>query len=306
MPFMAPRPRPRTSRLIVFLLSVAIATGLATSVVSAAALPACRVADTTTSNRSYTDWTSTILDTTYRLTSAYGPSDLRSTADAGLNGGQRVRALVIADLRAMARAARTAGARLSVESSYRSYSTQASTFAYWVRVSGYAAALRSSARAGHSEHQLGTTLDFKSYGGSAPWNYSDWGRTKAGTWLRNNAWRYGFVMSYPKGKTSVTCYAYEPWHFRYVGRAVASKIHASGLTPREYLWRQQTTPAPTPIPTPTPTPTPVVDPTPTNAATDAESNLVSILFLDNRSVRVAEATTPTAQHWPGILRDGTD
>ena len=92
-----------------------------------------------------------------------------------------------------------------------------STFAYWVRVSGYAAALRSSARAGHSEHQLGTTLDFRSYGGSAPWNYADWGTTKAGAWLRNNAWRYGFVMSYPKGKTSVTCYAYEPWHYRYVG-----------------------------------------------------------------------------------------
>ena len=55
-------------------------------------------------------------------------------------------------------------------------------------------------------------------------------------------------MSYPKGKTSVTCYAYEPWHFRYVGRAVAAKVHASGLTPREYLWRQQTTPVPTPTP----------------------------------------------------------
>ncbi len=262
MSFMAPRPRPRTSRLIVLLLSVAIATGLATTVVSAAALPACRVADVTTAHRSYTDWARTILDTTYRLTSAYGPSDLRSTADAGLNGGQRVRALVITDLRAMARAARAAGARLAVESSYRSYSTQASTFAYWVRVSGYAAALRSSARAGHSEHQLGTTLDFKSYGGSAPWNYADWGRSKAGTWLRNNAWRYGFVMSYPKGKTSVTCYAYEPWHFRYVGRTVAAKIHASGLTPREYLWRQQTAPVPTPTPKPSPTRIPGVESTP--------------------------------------------
>ena len=57
-------------------------------------------------------------------------------------------------------------------------------------------------------------------------------------------------MSYPKGKTSVTCYAYEPWHFRYVGRAVAAKIHASGLTPREYLWRQQTTPRPDTDPDP--------------------------------------------------------
>ena len=134
----------------------------------------------------------------------------------------------------------------------------------------------SSARPGHSEHQLGTTLDFRSYGGSAPWNYADWGRTKAGTWLRNNAWKYGFVLSYPKGKTAQTCYAYEPWHYRYVGRAVAARIHASGLTEREYLWRQQTAPAPTPTPTATPTPTPVdpspdADPTPgTDPTPDTE------------------------------------
>ena len=125
----------------------------------------------------------------------------------------------MADLRAMASAARKAGARLAIQSAYRSYTTQKSTFAYWVRVSGYSAAIRSSARAGHSEHQLGTTIDFRSYGGSAPWYYSDWGKSKAGAWLRANAWKYGFVMSYPKGKTSVTCYAYEPWHFRYVGRS---------------------------------------------------------------------------------------
>jgi D-alanyl-D-alanine carboxypeptidase len=171
---------------------------------------------------------------------------------AGLNSGHRVRALVIADLKAMAKAARSAGARLAVQSAFRSYSTQRSTFAYWSRVSGYSAALKSSARAGHSEHQLGTTVDFRSYGGSAPWYYSDWGNTKAGAWLKKNAWKYGFVMSYPKGKASVTCYSYEPWHYRYMGRSEAAKIRTSGLTLRQYLWRQQTAPAPTPTPTPTP------------------------------------------------------
>ena len=98
------------------------------------------------------------------------------------------------------KAARAAGARLAVQSAFRSYSTQKSTFAYWSRVSGYSAALRSSARAGHSEHQLGTTVDFRSYGGSAPWYYRDWGTTKAGAWLKKNAWKYGFVMSLPEGQ----------------------------------------------------------------------------------------------------------
>ena len=70
----------------------------------------------------------------------------------------------------MATAARKAGARFSVQSAYRSYATQKTTFAYWVDVHGYAVALTESARAGHSEHQLGTTLDLRSYGGRAPWD----------------------------------------------------------------------------------------------------------------------------------------
>jgi len=243
-----------SARLVVLLILVALTTGIAATVVSASTLPACRLADTLTARRSYADWNRTILDTTYRLTTGYHPGDLRSTANAGLNGGHTVRAFVVADLRAMVRAARAAGARLAVQSAFRSYSTQKSTFAYWSRVSGYSAALKSSARAGHSEHQLGTTVDFRSYGGSAPWYYSDWGNTKAGAWLKKNAWKYGFIMSYPKGKASVTCYAYEPWHYRYVGRPVAAKVRSSGLTLRQYLWLQQTAPTPTPTPTPTATP----------------------------------------------------
>jgi D-alanyl-D-alanine carboxypeptidase len=174
---------------------------------------------------------------------------------------------VIADLRSMAWAAKQAGARLAVQSAYRSYATQKSTFAYWVRVHGYAVALKESARAGHSEHQLATTLDFKAYGGKAPWDYSDWATSKAGTWLKANAWKYGFIMSYPKGKDAITCYRYEPWHYRYVGRTRARAIRASGLTLREFLWREQNATTPTPTPTPPPTPTPTPAPTPTEEPT---------------------------------------
>jgi LAS superfamily LD-carboxypeptidase LdcB len=237
-------------RLVVLLVVVALTTGIAATVVTAASLPTCRLADTLTLQRSYADWNRTVLDTTYRLTTGYYPGDLRSTANAGLNGGHTVRAFVVADLKAMTKAARAAGARLAVQSAFRSYSTQKSTFAYWSRISGYSAALKKSARAGHSEHQLGTTVDFRSYGGSAPWYYSDWGTTRAGAWLKKNAWKYGFVMSYPKGKASVTCYSYEPWHYRYMGRTEAAKVRASGLTLRQYLWREQNAPAPTPTPTP--------------------------------------------------------
>jgi zinc D-Ala-D-Ala carboxypeptidase len=107
-------------------------------------------------------------------------------------------------------------------------------------VSGYAAALKVSARPGHSEHQLGTTIDFKSYGGSAPWNYTNWATTRAGAWMAANAWKYGWVMSYPKAfSPAQTCYSFEPWHFRYLGRVEAKAIHYAAISPRLYLWRLQ-------------------------------------------------------------------
>jgi D-alanyl-D-alanine carboxypeptidase len=255
----------RRSRLAVLLLATLLVTGLAATVTVSAAgtLPSCKVADTLTKYRTYSDWSRSLLDSTNRLASTYKPSDLRSTSYAGLNSGFYVRRLVIADLNAMAAAARRAGARFAVQSAFRSYATQKATFDYWVRVHGYAVALKESARAGHSEHQLGTSLDFRSYGGSAPWNYKDWATTKAGAWLKANAWKYGFVMSYPKGKTTLTCYTYEPWHYRYVGRTRAAKIRASGLTLREFLWNEQNPVAATPIPTPSPSPTPEPTPVPT-------------------------------------------
>ena len=262
------RRRDARSRLIVTAVVAALlASFAATAPVSA--LPSCRIGDTLTKHRKYTDWHRSLLDTYYMLPSSYAPSGKTNTSAAGLTAGFYVRSHVIPDLKAMASAARGAGARLAVQSAYRSYANQKATFDYWVRVDGYATAIKESARAGHSEHQLGTTLDFRSYSGGAPWNYSDWATTKAGAWLKANAWKYGFIMTYPKGKTSVTCYAYEPWHYRYVGKDVAAKVRASGLTLREYLWKQQTTPAPTPTPTPTPqpslTPTPSATPTPTPA-----------------------------------------
>jgi D-alanyl-D-alanine carboxypeptidase len=267
-----PRPNERRPKLAIVALVAVLLTGLAaTTSVSASPLPPCKVADPLTKFRGYIHWPRSLLDQTYRLASTYAPADRVSTSYAGLNGGYSVRKLVIADLRAMAAAARAAGARIAVASAYRSYASQKATFAYWVKVHGYATALLESARAGHSEHQLGTTLDFKSYGGPAPWDVADWAATRAGAWMKANAWKYGFIMTYPKGKTAVTCYQYEPWHYRYVGRSRAYTIHKSGLTMREFLWREQTgpltTPSPAPTPTPTPTPSPVATPSPTPTPT---------------------------------------
>jgi D-alanyl-D-alanine carboxypeptidase len=254
--------RRRTLAFVSALAIVVVAMGAAVAPVdAAAALPKCRIADKITKFHTRADWDRSLLDTTYRLPKTYRPVGMISVRSAGLPGGGSIRRVALKDLRALVRASRKAGVRLAAESTYRSYSTQVWTFAHWANIGGIAAALESSARPGHSEHQLGTAIDFKTIGGWAPWA-SDWGKTREGAWLKKNSWRYGFVMSYPAGKKAVTCYRYEPWHYRYVGKELAKRVHDSGKTLRQILWQLQTEP-PTPTPTPTPTPEPTPTPTPT-------------------------------------------
>jgi D-alanyl-D-alanine carboxypeptidase len=144
-----------------------------------------------------------------------------------------IRRLAYADFVALRGAATAAGVRLVVLSAYRSFNLQVQTFNYWVSVGGYEQALRTSARPGHSEHQLGTVIDFGD-GSAAPWEYADWATTATGAWLAAHAAEYGWVLSFPKGKTDVTCYDYEPWHYRYVGKDLARAVSDSRVTLREY------------------------------------------------------------------------
>ena len=217
-------------------LTLALTTLLAesTSEAPAARLPACQYRDDPTRYGAVREWRRTLLDTNLRLTRSYEPWDLVSVSRAGLPGTGLVRNLIIADLTALADAARKAGKPLAVRSAYRSYATQVATFAMWARRSGYEQALKFSARPGHSEHQLGTTIDFTTAPGE-PLS-STFGESPAGKWLARNGWQYGFVMSYPEGQRRVSCYGYEPWHWRYVGRDLARQIHESGQVPRRFLW----------------------------------------------------------------------
>lgn len=177
------------------------------------------------------------MDTIYRLPASYVPPRLVSTARAGMQSGYEVIPEMIDDLRALHAASIEADAEVAVRWAYRSYAEQAGVFAMWSREASREEALRISARPGHSEHQLGTAVDFRSADSlTPPWEYPDWGRTRPGAWMARNAWRYGFVMSFPRGREDESCYDHEPWHFRYVGREVAAAIEAAGVAPRRYLW----------------------------------------------------------------------
>jgi len=111
---------------------------------------------------------------------------------------------------------------LKVISGFRSFGTQAAL------KSGYKVTYGSGANAfsadqGYSEHQLGTTVDFTTDAiGSS---FTGFDQSEAFSWLTKNAYRYGFVLSYPKGNTY---YQYEPWHWRFVGTDLARDLHKNG------------------------------------------------------------------------------
>jgi D-alanyl-D-alanine carboxypeptidase len=247
-----PRLRALVAALVVAAAQLAIPAVGPSPVGAVGPLPECRLDDILTVPRGYDDYAITLVDWILSLGPDYKPPDLVSVRDGGVAGGGYVREVVIDDLRAMARAARRNGTPLVSWSPYRSYRQQAKLFDGYARGYGFDEAVTFSARPGHSEHQLGLTIDFVAVGDDGL--TSNWEKTATGAWMAENAWKYGWLMSYPKGKRDVTCYSYEPWHYRYVGRELAEKIHDSGLTIREYLWANYTLVEPTtgePLPTAT-------------------------------------------------------
>jgi D-alanyl-D-alanine carboxypeptidase len=202
-----------------------------------AGLPPCTRGDEPAADTEYDEWEVTLLDTSLRLPEGYAPPDLVSTSGAGLSGGYLVRSIVITDLSALRQAAAAAGVPIDVEAAYRSYQAQEELLTQKTAEEGEDEALKRTARPGHSEHQLGTAIDLKTEGQEdVP---LDWDTTPTGRWALDNSWKYGFVLSYPRQREDVTCYGFEPWHFRYFGRDIAALVHRSGLTVREYLWQQR-------------------------------------------------------------------
>ena len=188
---------------------------------------------------SVTDAAMTVLDRSYALPAGYVPDDLVAASAAGMtgaSGAELVRAAVIDDLAEMATAWEEAGLTITIESGYRTYAAQAATFDSWVAQLGYADAVGRAARPGHSEHQLGTALDLTSPGWSG--RFGDWAIESAeGAWMAAHGWEFGFVMSYPAGSQDATCFSYEPWHYRWIGREAAAAHRASGLDLRRFLER---------------------------------------------------------------------
>lgn len=162
-----------------------------------------------------------LVDKQHALPFYYSPDDLVFLTTGGsfriTRDDLELRGMAVDALEEMAAAAAADGVVLTVGSTYRSAARQAEIFAWQVRTFGQEMAERQSARPGHSQHQLGTVVDF------TPINDS-FAETPANRWLLANASRFGWSLSYPDGYEEITGYRFEPWHYRYVGRELSAFI----------------------------------------------------------------------------------
>lgn len=126
------------------------------------------------------------------------------------------------------------GKILVIASGYRSIIDQYRQYASWVRDLGQSEADKISARPGYSEHSLGTVVDFMSQDSGFTFT-NEFDNTVAGKWLKENAYKYGYVQSYPQGREVETGYNYESWHYRFIGVENASEFSNSGVTLNEWL-----------------------------------------------------------------------
>lgn len=178
-------------------------------------------------------------------------------------------------------AAREAGYTLKGVSGYRSYERQAQIYNNNVKTRGEEATNKVSAMPGSSEHQTGLAIDVSAASVGCALEES-FGKTAEGRWLKKNCYRFGFIIRYPKNKSKITGYSYEPWHIRYVGPNLAKYLKKNNMTLEEYYKLttvenkvsediisdtdteiandQQMTTAPTPKPTIVPTAAPTYAP----------------------------------------------
>ncbi len=181
------------------------------------------------------------------LRSTYEPSDLtKLTCPTAVGREYYLRRNAARALSAMMAAMKADGVSdVYVTSAFRSYTKQQELYEGYVqdhmdegmsRKQAEAMASTYSARAGQSEHQSGLCVDFTTNSMSGALEV-EFERTAAFRWLTENAWKYGFILRYPKAekKIAITGYDYEPWHYRFVGLDAAEEIDRRRLTLEEYL-----------------------------------------------------------------------
>ena len=121
--------------------------------------------------------------------------------------------------------------KLVVMSAYRDYNYQVNLYNRYAKKDGKDKADTYSGRPGFSEHQTGLAIDI--YNGKTV--YTKFEETKEFEWMKENAYKYGYILRFPKGKELETGYQYESWHYRYVGKEIAKEINEKNISLEEYI-----------------------------------------------------------------------
>ena len=154
-----------------------------------------------------------------------------------LDNGKEVDSRIVPELSQMFRAARKDDIYMQVNEGYRSSHSQQKILdnrTNYYKSKGLCTllarryALNYVSVPGTSEHQLGLAVDIV---GDNRYRTNQ----AAYRWFERNAYKYGFVKRYPKSKTSITHIKHEPWHYRYVGKKAALKMHQKNLCLEEYV-----------------------------------------------------------------------
>ena len=164
------------------------------------------------------------------LDETYVPEDIKDISNYYAYDDNSIREEALNAYKEMWNAAKKEDLTLIVSSSYRTYETQNKLWTSRANALGKASADEYTARAGFSEHQTGLALDILTHNTIL----NEFENTDEFKWLNEHAHEYGFILRYPKDKEDITGYSYESWHYRYVGKEVATKIKKLNITFDEY------------------------------------------------------------------------
>ncbi len=178
--------------------------------------------------------TTLLVNKYYYLTEDYIPENLEEISLSYARSGMQLVHEAKEAFETLSEEAKKEGMNIIAMSSYRSYEYQVDLYNRYVETDGKEAADTYSARAGYSEHQTGLAVDV--YNKELP--YTSFEQTEEFTWMQENAYKYGFILRFPKDKVNITGYQYESWHYRYVGEEVAEYIHKNNLTLEEYYVKE--------------------------------------------------------------------
>lgn len=163
-----------------------------------------------------------MVNKTYGLPSDYLPVDTVEDSKGKTNTCNKcINKLAYSSFATMKADAAALGLNIYIASGYRPYVSQENIYNRYVKRDGKKAADTYSARPGYSEHQTSYTFDLNSINDS-------FAKTNEGKWVNENAYLYGFIIRFPKGKDTYTGYKYESWHLRYVGYDLARKLYNNG------------------------------------------------------------------------------